>query len=49
MKLKCKCIYVYIYIYMISIDVGFARIGKYLSDIQLFVNLESGDNKKSKY
>ncbi len=37
---------IYIYIYMLSIDVWFVRIGKYLPDIQLFVNLESGDAKK---
>ncbi len=39
-------VYICVYIYMISIDVGFARIGKYMSDMQLFVNLESGDAKK---
>ncbi len=29
-------------IYVLSIDVWFVRIGQYLSEIQLFENLESG-------
>ncbi len=33
----------------LSIDVWFVRIGQYLSEIQLFVNLESEGAKKSKY
>ncbi len=33
----------------ISIDVWFVRIGQYLSEIQLFENLESEGAKKSKY
>ncbi len=32
-----------------SIDVWFVMIGQYLSEIQLFVNLESEGAKKSKY
>ncbi len=32
----------------LSIDVWFVRIGQYLSEIQLFENLESEDAKKSK-
>ncbi len=33
----------------LSIDVWFVRIGQYLSEIQLFENLESKGAKKSKY
>ncbi len=33
----------------LSIDVWFVMIGQYLSEIQLFVNLESEGAKKSKY
>ncbi len=33
----------------LSIDVWFVMIGQYLSEIQLFENLESEDAKKSKY
>ncbi len=32
-----------------SIDVWFVRIGQYLAKIQLFENLESEGEKKSKY
>ncbi len=32
-----------------SYDVWFVMIGQYLSEIQLFVNLESEGAKKSKY
>ncbi len=33
----------------LSIDVWFVMIGQYLSEIQLFVNLESEGAEKSKY
>ncbi len=33
----------------LSIDVWFVMIGQYLSEIQLFENLESEGAKKSKY
>ncbi len=33
----------------LSIDAWFVMIGQYLSEIQLFVNLESEGAKKSKY
>ncbi len=33
----------------IYIDIWFVRIGQYLSEIQLFENLESEGAKKSKY
>ncbi len=37
------------WIYKLSIGVWFVRIGQYLTEIQLFVNLESEGAKKSKY
>ncbi len=43
-------IYTYFtFINKLSIDVWFVRIGEYLAVIQLFENLESEGEKKSKY
>ncbi len=52
---KTSPIFLFIEIYIsseinkLSIDVWFVRIGQYLSEIQLFENLESEGAKKSKY
>ncbi len=56
-KTSLKCLFFEIEIYAsseswinkLSIDVWFVMIGQYLSEIQLFVNLESEGAKKSKY
>ncbi len=52
---KCQFFEIEIYtsyeswINKLSIDVWFVMIGQYLADIQLFENLESEGEKKSKY
>ncbi len=54
-SLKCQFFEIEIYtsseswINNLSIDVWFVMIGRYLAEIQLFVNLESEGAKKSKY